>query len=117
VTVLLGTDVGEVEGSVERANGDPAVRTRVNLIAYGSHLGRTDLHRAGFTDDQGKFHIRDVAPGEYKVFGWEDVPVGAPDDSEFRKPFEKLAVAVKMEPNGHETVQLKAISVKRSQRP
>ena len=117
VTVLLGTDVGEVEGSVKKANGDAAVRVRVTLIAYGSHLRRFDLSRTGFTDDQGKFHLRNVAPGDYRVFAWEDVPVGAPQDPDFRKPFEKQSVAVKMEPSGHQTVELTAISVKAGQRP
>jgi hypothetical protein len=112
LTVVLGTDLGEVEGSVKKAGGDPAVRVRVTLIAYGSHLGRHDLSHSGFTDDQGKFHLRNVAPGEYKVFAWEDVPVGAPQDPEFRRAFEKQAASVKMESNGHETVELTAISVK-----
>ena len=118
VTVLLATDVGEVEGSVKKTKGDPAVRVRITLIAYGKHLGRSDLSRFAFTDEQGKFHLRNVAPGEYKIFAWEDVPIGAPQDPEFRKPFDKQAVAVKMEPNGHQTaLELTAISVKASQRP
>jgi hypothetical protein len=118
VTVLLGTDVGELKGSVKKSNGDPAVRVRITLIAYGAHLGRGDLSRSGFTDEQGKFHLRNVAPGEYKLFAWEDVPIDAPQDPEFRKPFEKQSVAVKMEPNGHQTaVELTVISVKASQRP
>jgi hypothetical protein len=117
LTVLLATDVGDVEGSVKKANGDPAVRVRITLIAYGSHFGRADLSRFGFTDEQGKFHLRNVAPGEYRVFAWEDVPIGAPQDPEFRKPFEEQAGAVKMEPNGHETVELTAISVKAGQHP
>jgi hypothetical protein len=117
LTVLLATDVGEVEGSVKKSNGDPAVRVRITLIAYGAHLGRTDLSRSGFTDEQGKFHLRNVAPGEYKLFAWEDAPSGAPQDPEFRKPFEKQGVTVKMEPNGHETaLELTAISVKAGQR-
>ena len=112
VTVLLGTDVGEVEGSVKKSNGDPAVRVRITLIAYGSHFGRNDLSRFAFSDEQSKFHLRNVAPGEYLVFAWEDVPTGAPQDPEFRKPFEKQAAVVKMESNGHTTVELTAISVK-----
>jgi hypothetical protein len=116
VMIALGTDVGEVEGSVKKANGDAAVRVRVTLIAYGSHLSRIDLSRSGFTDEQGKFHLRNVAPGEYRIFAWEDVQFGAPQDPDFRKPFEKQSAAVKMEPNGHETVELTAISVKAGQR-
>jgi protocatechuate 3,4-dioxygenase beta subunit/uncharacterized protein (DUF2141 family) len=117
LTILLGTDVGEVEGSVKKANGDAAVRVRVTLIAYGNHLSRIDLSRSGFTDEEGKFHLRNVAPGEYRIFAWEDVPIGAPQDPDFRKPFEKQSVAVKMEPKGHETVELTAISVKAGQHP
>jgi len=87
------------------------------LIAYGSHLGRTDLSRPGFTDEQGKFHLRNVAPGEYKIFAWEDVPVGAPQDPEFRKPFEKQGLTLKMEPNGQQTVELTTIVIAAQQRP
>ena len=54
---------------------------------------------------------------EYKIFAWEDVPFGAPQDPEFRKPFEKRAVALKMEPNGHQTVELTTIVIAAQQRP
>ena len=110
LTIVLGADVGEVEGSVKNAKGEPVVRARVTVIAYGDHSGRIDLSRIGFTDDKGEFKIKDVAPGEYKVFAWEDVPVGAPQDPEFRKPFEKQAVTIRMQPSGHEKVQVTAIA-------
>jgi hypothetical protein len=110
LTILLGADVGEVEGSVQNAKGNPVARSRVNVIAYGDHSNRGDLNRFGFTDDKGEFKIKDVPPGEYKVFAWEDVPVGAPQDPEFRKPFEKQAASIRMQPNGHEQVQVTAIS-------
>jgi hypothetical protein len=110
LTIVLGADVGEVEGSVQNAGGDPMARARVNVIAYGDHAKRGDLNRFGFTDEKGEFKIKDVPPGEYKVFAWEDVPVGAPQDPEFRKPFEKQAASVRMQPNGHEKVQVTAIS-------
>ena len=112
LALVLGTDVGEVEGSVKKSGDEAAVRVRVTLIASGNHLGRSDLSRYSFTDEQGKFKMRDVPPGEYKAFAWLDAPFGAPQDPDFRKPFEKQAVAVKMDPNGHATVDLTAISVK-----
>ena len=113
LTILLGADVGEVEGTVKKANGDPAVRVLVTLIAYG----RRDLSQSGFTGEQGKFHLRGVAPGEYKIFAWEDVPFGAPQDPEFRKPFEKQGLTLKMEPNGQQTVELTTIVIAAQQRP
>jgi hypothetical protein len=72
-------------------------------------LGRIDLARTGFSDEKGEFKIKDIAPGDYKVFAWEDVPVGAPQDADFRKPFEKQGVAVRMQPNGHEKVSVTSI--------
>jgi hypothetical protein len=72
-------------------------------------LAERTSSQSGFTDEKGKFHLRDVAPGEYKIFAWEDVPFGAPQDPEFRKPFEKQGLALKMEPNGHQTVELTTI--------
>jgi Carboxypeptidase regulatory-like domain len=105
LVVVLGADVGEVEGSVQNAKGDP-----VDAIAYGDHSNRRDLNRFTFTDQKGEFKIKDVPPGDYKVFAWEDVPVGAPQDPEFRKPFEKEATPLRMQPNGHERVSVTAIA-------
>jgi hypothetical protein len=110
LVVVLGADVGEVEGSVQNAKGDPVARARVNAIAYGDHSNRIDLNRFAFTDQKGEFKIKDVPPGDYKVFAWEDVPVGAPQDPEFRKPFEKQATPLRMQPNGHGTVSVTAIA-------
>ena len=101
LTIVLGADVGDVEGSVKNAKGEPVVRARVTVIPCGDQSSRVDFNRFGFTDEKGEFKIKDVAPGEYKVFAWEDVPAGAPQDPEFRKPFEKQGVAIRMQPNGH----------------
>ena len=105
LTLVLSTDVGDVEGVVQDGNGVTVARARVDLIA-----SRVDLDRSGFTGEDGKFEIKDVPPGEYQVFAWQDVPEGASEDPDFRKPFEKQAVSVKMQPNGHEKLQLTAIS-------
>jgi hypothetical protein len=110
LTIVLGADVGEVEGSVQNARGDPVARARVTVIPDGDHSKRLDLTRSGFTNEKGEFKIKDVPPGEYKVFAWEDVPPGAPQDPDFRKPFEKQSAAIRMASNGHEKVQLTAIA-------
>ena len=105
LTLVLGADVGDVDGVVQNGNGEALAQARVDLIA-----SRVDLDRSGFTGEDGKFEIKDVPPGEYQVFAWQDVPDGASEDPDFRKPFEKQAVSVKMQPNGHEKVQVTAIS-------
>ena len=74
--------------------------------ANQSWAGRLKIVNA---DENGKFVIPAVAPGEYKLFAWLDAELGAPQDPEFRKPYESLGVVVKVEPNGRNSVQLNVI--------
>jgi uncharacterized protein (DUF2141 family) len=109
LTITMGTDTAELEGTAKRATGEPAPRARITVIPYGQNLRRTELQRFGITAEDGTFHIKDIPPGEYKVFAWEDVETGAPQDPDFRKPFEDSGAPVKLEPNAHATVSLTAI--------
>lgn len=109
ITVLLGTDVGQVEGTVHNESGEPVARARVTLIPMGVHLGREDLERYAFSNDEGGFTLRSVAPGSYEAFAWEDVPIGAPQDPDFRKPFEKQGISVTLASSGHQTIDLQVI--------
>jgi hypothetical protein len=110
LTIMLAADVGEVEGSVRNGKGEPAAKVRVTLVPEGGWTGREDLSRFAFSDEKGEFKIRSVPPGDYKIFAWEDVPAGAPQDPEFRKPFEKKGLAIRLEPNGHGKADLVVIS-------
>jgi Carboxypeptidase regulatory-like domain len=110
LVLTLGTDVGQIEGKVLTANGDPAMRAQVTCVPIGKHAARTDFSRFAVTDESGLFRMPSVPPGEYKLFAWADAPMGAPEDPDFRKQFEKQGVPLKMPPNSHERVELTAIS-------
>ncbi len=55
------------------------------------------------------FSFSNVQPGEYKAYAWLGVEPGAPQSADFRKPYEGRAVAVKVDANGRQTLDLKAI--------
>jgi hypothetical protein len=112
LTVVLGADLGRIEGPVVLADGNPAAGVRVTLFPDGARAERFDLFKFAFTDDKGGFHIDHVAPGDYRLFAWQDVQPGGPQDPELRKKFEKQSVTLKLAPNGHETVPLTAIVTK-----
>jgi hypothetical protein len=109
--LVLASDVGEVEGLARNGNGQPAARVLVTLVPQGGRAGRPDLLRYAFSNDKGEFKIVNVPPVEYKMFAWEDVPEGAPQNAEFGKPFEKRGVLVKVGPNGHAKADVTVISV------
>ncbi|MGD0301711.1 MAG: hypothetical protein ABSE86_31935, partial [Bryobacteraceae bacterium] len=61
------------------------------------------------TDQNGHFVIKGLAPGEYKIYAWEDLEQGAEQDPDFMKPHESDGEKVSIKERAHETVQLKLI--------
>jgi hypothetical protein len=53
--------------------------------------------------------LKNLDPGEYKVFAWEDVEAGAYMDPEFVKPVESQGESVTIRENSKERLQLKLI--------
>ena len=109
MTILFGVDAGSVEGTALNAEGHPVMPSKITLVPAGDNAGWPGRLKIVNADQNGKFAIPAVAPGEYKAFAWLDADLGAPQDPEFRKPYESQGVTVKVEPNGRSSVQLKLI--------
>lgn len=109
LTVVLGADVGELEGVVKNSKSDLVPRARVDAVPDGDHAKRPDFHRSAFSDEKGQFKITDLPPGQYQIFAWENVPDGAPQDPEFRKPFGNQAIAVTIPPSARVNLNMTAI--------
>jgi hypothetical protein len=99
---------GQVEGVVLNAEDQPATGAAVALVPEQRSLWR--LYKENTTDQYGRYHIKGIAPGEYKLFAWEDVENGAYEDPEFLKGFEALGETVTVHEGGHESKQLKLIA-------
>jgi hypothetical protein len=110
LSIMLGADGGEVDGTVQNASGQPAPAMQVTLAPAEEFEARLDLLKRAFTDASGNFQIKDVAPGEYKVFAWESDPEGSTQSAEFRKPFESKGVALTVGPKEKASVQLNVIT-------
>lgn len=106
ITFLLATDPAQLEGSVQKANGEPIENATVALVP---DQARPDFFKTTTTGAKGNFKIAGIAPGDYKLFAWEDPEPGGPETPEFRKPFEPLATRITLKPNAHETIQLKPL--------
>jgi len=108
LTLVLSPNSGQIEGSVTNAKDEPSIGVKVTLIPDGSPRSPTRYKTAG-TDQNGNFIIKGVAPGEYKIYAWEDIEEGAYQDPEFMKPHESDGQAVSIKEKAQETVQLKVI--------
>jgi hypothetical protein len=110
LTLVLSPNGAQIEGSVANAKDEPAIGAKVTLIPNGANRSPTRYKTAG-TDQNGHFIIKGVAPGEYKIYAWEDIEEGAQEDPDFMKPHESDGQSVSIKEKAHESVQLKLIPV------
>ena len=101
LTLLFSTDSGEVSGTVE-GGGAFVSAEGVNSV--------TGLPVLGGVTPEGKFLIRNLAPGDYKILAWGIQDTGLLQYADFRKLFESRAVPVTIHLKDHESVQLTAVN-------
>jgi hypothetical protein len=111
--IVLSTASARIEGSVTDENGLPSSGAAVALVPDGDRRKQFRLYKDTTTDQYGKFILRGVAPGAYKLFSWKEVEFNAWEDSEFLAPFESQGTRVTAEENGHIAIQLKLIPTER----
>jgi hypothetical protein len=109
LTVVVSADFGQVGGTVTDEAGKPVYNATVTLIPDQSRADWQERFYNLFTSPNGSFSFSNVQPGEYKAYAWLGVEPGAPQSADFRKPYEGRAVAVKVDANGRQTLDLKAI--------
>ena len=85
----LSAQGAQVEGTATDENGLPVVGVWVVLVPDAKHRDRHDLYRTERTDQHGVFKIKQVAPGDYALYSWDEVEDGAWEDPDFIRAFEE----------------------------
>jgi 5-hydroxyisourate hydrolase-like protein (transthyretin family) len=70
--ILLSSKVAHAEGRVTTASGKPMAGVLVALVPEGLRT-RYDLYVTTDTNEDGKFILDDLAPGDYSAFAWESL--------------------------------------------
>ncbi len=118
-TVVRGSDAtlkitissrgARLQGSVVDADGLPAVGVYVALVPDAPSRGVHRLYKDAQTDQEGRFDLRGIAPGDYTVFSWDEVEEGAWEDPEFLKPFEIKGQKITVQDGDAKTMSLLSI--------
>jgi hypothetical protein len=112
VELVLAPTSGVLAGSVNNSKGAPAIGMKVTVVpASGSP--RRDLYQSQDTDVNGNFAFKNLPPGKYRVYAWEQVESNAWMNAEFRKPFETSAGTVDLTDTGTASVVLNLIETAR----
>jgi len=107
--IVLSPNGGQVDGTVTDSNQQAASQATVVLAPEGRRREQASLFKVANTDTQGHFTIKGIAPGDYKLFAWDQIDDGDYQDPEFLKSYENQGEAVAIRESAHENVQLKLI--------
>ena len=107
--IVMSSQGARVDGTVTDENDLPAAGAIVALVPDEPRRKQFRLYKDVTTDQYGKFILRGIAPGKYKLFSWKDVENNAWEDPDFLKPFEDQGKEITAEENGHISIQLKLI--------
>ena len=114
--IVVSSAGARVDGSVTDENDLPVAGVTVALVPDEGRRKLFRLYKNSATDQYGKFILRGIAPGKYKLFAWKDVENDAWQDPDFLKPFEDQGKEITAEENGQIAIQLK-LAVNKSQSP
>lgn len=97
--IVLSANGAEVSGIVRDAEGKPVPGALVQICDANQECPKT-----GNTDQNAAFDFKGLAPGDYKVFAWEDRGEGIITADDFRRRFESKSTPVKLNEKSHETI-------------
>jgi hypothetical protein len=110
--ITISSHGARVQGAVTDADGLPAVGVWVVLVPEEKYRAQHRLFKTLSTDQYGHFDLRGISPGEYKLFSWEEVEMGAWEDSEFLKPFEEKGGKIALQEGDQKMLNLVTIPTK-----
>ena len=94
--IVIGANAGTMTGTVSNGRQEPLANRIVALVPDTSLRHRMDLYKSAATDARGHFTMRDIAPGDYKVFAWERVELGAWQDPSFLGTYENSGKSIRI---------------------
>ncbi len=96
LAVTISPRAPTVSGTVKDANDSPAVGIRVVRVPSDPAQRWSVLFHTTSTDQNGSYSIKNLTPGNYQAYAWEDIPPGAWQDPDVLKQFSAKAVTLNL---------------------
>jgi hypothetical protein len=109
VEIVIGSGTGIVNGLVMETATKPFAGATVVLVPEARRRQNVALYMVANSDYSGRFTLRGVPPGEYKVFAWESVPPFAYQNTAFLVRHEERGKIVRVNQSGSANVELTVI--------
>jgi hypothetical protein len=99
IQIVMKTDAGAIDGNVLDSNRQPKQGAVVVVVPAAQRRQNLMLYKTATSNVLGRFVIRGVQPGLYKVFAWDEVPSGAYQNPEFLARYEDRGQPVSVSPS------------------
>jgi hypothetical protein len=109
IDVAVSLESGAVEGSVANDKNETIANAVVVAVPESRYRKQGNRYQRVTTDQAGRFSMRGLRPGEYKLFAWEVMEEDEFFDPEYLKTYEDRGTAIHLEKNGHQSTPLKVI--------
>jgi hypothetical protein len=106
--IVISSKTGVIEGRVTAERMEPAAGAQIVLVPE-QNRDRTRLFRAVMADQNGRFRVGEIVPGDYRLLAWEALEPYAYFSPELLRRFESRGVRVQVGPSSKQTLDLKAI--------
>jgi protocatechuate 3,4-dioxygenase beta subunit len=103
--VLLSPKAATLSGIVTDKD-QPLAGSYVVILADPPREAQLYLNKSTTTDQNGKFSFSGLAPGDYKLYAWEESRQGTTQNPDLAAPFAQKAVKVSLKESGADTVEL-----------
>jgi protocatechuate 3,4-dioxygenase beta subunit len=104
--IVLSDGTGSLEGAVLDGDEKPVLGATLLLIPEAALRKRWSRFYTAVTSQDGRYHLEDIAPGDYKAVALDDVKPHSWLDPDLLRPLESAADAVTVQPKGHDTLNL-----------
>ena len=112
--LLVSPAGGHIEGMALNDRKEPVSGSYLLLVPDFSDKINVDAIRTMRADSKGKFVLRGLAPGLYRLFAFEDIEINEIlNQPDLLKNYEATAQAVRVEEGGKYTVEVKPIPAER----
>src|SRR6185295_9124914 len=96
LTILLDAPGGIIEGTINNAEGMPLQSAIAALVPEAPYRTAGPLYRTVTSDVKGRFELRGIRPGAYRLYAWSDLEGPAYRNEEFMKAFEDMGKRIEI---------------------
>jgi Carboxypeptidase regulatory-like domain len=112
--VTISSRGARVQGAVTDKDNLPVTGVWVVLVPDEAHRDQSRLYQKTATDQYGHYLLRGIAPGDYKIFCWDEVEDGAWEDPDFLRTFEVRGQKISVDDADVKTADIVVIRTKGS---